>query len=214
VSRSAPASLLCLALLAACTDATTRRDGGPADGGERDALPDGGDALPIECGYPGSGYGLEVDDVLAPFALRTCEGEETNLPRLWCGQRVTVVHVSTAWCAVCEEATEALVSMVMEPLAGEPVALVEILAEGGHGEPASLEGCRWWSSLIDPPLPTYVPPDETLEGPLAELVASAAPPITLVIDRLGEIRVRDDVLAPEFIDIDMARLLEEIRALL
>lgn len=189
-------------------------DGAPdgADGGS-DADSDEAPEL-LECDYPERPYGLATGDVLEPFWLWTCEGELSSLPREWCGQRATVVHLSTTWCSVCEEATRRLVAEVIAPFAGEPVALVEILVEEGAGDPGSLEGCRGWSRRFAPPLEVHVPPEATLEGPLGRLADSGAPPLAILLDGDGRIQDWSRLFAPDLMDDEHARLREAIQQIL
>lgn len=204
--RSGAILFLC-AFAAGCPQSVPSRDADVDVDAGSDA--DEGEPL-LECGYPDAGYGFEEGDHLEPFWLWTCEGERTSLPRLWCGQGVTIVHVSTAWCSVCEEATRQLLARVMGPLAGEPVRLVEVLAQESEGTPATVETCVQWSSRFEPALTTYVPPEARLEGALARVVDLAVPPTILVVDQRGLILLRDTGYVPEFVDIDMARVLDTV----
>jgi thiol-disulfide isomerase/thioredoxin len=223
-----PLLAVALALLGGCPQTAPGHDDEPLDAGsdgpetetdaDRDA-PDGdgerdADEDPPACGYPGSGYGLVEGTVLAPFDLWDCEGQRTSLPELWCGSRVTIIHFSTGWCTFCEQAAESLVDIVLEPLAGEPVAAFEVFFENDPGEVATTADCGEWQARLAGALPTYVPPDARLAGALADLTEAVTPPVAIVLDATGEIRMWDRIGAPQFIEENMQELLRTVERIL
>ncbi len=162
--------------------------------------------LPLECGYPESGYGRILGRPLMPFRLWTCEGEETNLPRLWCGNSATIVHLVVAWCGSCYSNTHDLMTQVLPDLEGEGVGMIEIVLEDDPDEVADLELCGWWRDYLDPPITTHVPADGVLVDPLHEFLHTEAMPLTIVLDAEGVIRIWQ----PAFIPWDMADQIREI----
>lgn len=173
---------------------------------DTDSDPDEEPDLPIECGYPTEGYRFREGRVMPPFWLWTCDGEETNLPRLWCGHEATIVHFSVAWCGSCMSTIHQLQTEVMPELEGETVALVEVLLEDEPGEVAGTELCGWWRDYYEPPVETHIPPDGRITGPLLELSMQEAMPVTLVLDDEGVIRIWSPIIVP-------FDLVEQIRAL-
>lgn len=170
-------------------------DGGSRSNGDADANDwvdsdvdeDQPEVEPPECGYPATGYGYRPGRVLEPFELESCDGELTNLPRLWCGNTVTIVHLAVAWCGSCMSSTHRLLQDVMIELEGEPVGHIEILLENQPGEVAEAEACQWWSEYYTPNVTTYIPPGGVLDGPLLWLASEDALPLTVVVDAAGEI---------------------------
>jgi hypothetical protein len=179
-----------------------------ADGeGEADLDADRAEPEPLECGYPDTGYGYRPGRALDPFSLETCEGQETNLPRLWCGNEVTIVHLSVAWCGTCLSSTHRLLRDVMAELEGEPVALVEILLEDQPGEVAGAEACFWWQDYFSTTLTTFIPPEGVLDGPLLWLASEDVIPLTMVLDATGEIVIWSGLSLPD-------DLLDQVRVML
>lgn len=150
---------------------------------------DAGEEDPLECGYPSDGYGFIEGRVLEPFLLRNCDGEEIHLSRLWCGQQATIVHLSVAWCSTCEPDSDRLNSEVMQALDGEAIQLVEVLVESMPGVVPTEADCSQWQSSFEPPLTTYVPPNQNMHPALDLLIGADALPLTVVVDSLGIIRV-------------------------
>ena len=192
-------------------DSDVTRDSGLDGDGELEADVDADvdeeeePGLPLECGYPESGYGRILGRPLMPFSLWTCDGEETNLPRLWCGNSATIVHFVTAWCGTCYTNTHDLATYVMPELEGEDVGWVEIVLEDDPGEIADLELCGWWRDYFEPPITTHVPVDGVLVDPLREFLRTESMPLTLVLDSEGEIRIWQ----PVFIPWDLAAQIRE-----
>lgn len=197
-----------IALLAACSVEQ------PPDGGVTDAdqLGDGTSSI---CGYPRAGFGFLSGEVIEPFELETCQGDTVRLEQLWCAQGVTVIHLSTAWCSLCQSSTSLLQQEVMAELTDEPVTLVEILLEGEEpGETATTEDCQRWTEAFLPRPPTYIPPDGQLDGPLAEVATTMRAPSALILDSEGEIRFRTHLALPEMLEAQTTQLLFEIREIL
>ncbi len=197
------------------TDADADIDVG-TDGDTSDHEPPEADIdLGPECRYrAGGSYGVREEQVLPPAALWTCDETLTDMPALVCGHEVTIIHVSTAWCVLCEDATAMLLREVMAELEGEPVALVELLTEGDHDEVATAERCRLWSERFDPDVPTYIPPRGEIDDTLFEIIDVGPPPLTYVLDEEGVIRWRSNVVLPDRVDEEMVRLLRHVREIL
>jgi hypothetical protein len=199
--------------IAACDDSMTTP---PADAG-LDGSDGDAEVEPelLECDYPDDGYGFIPERVLAPFFLETCEEELTSLPRLWCGQSATIVHLSATWCYLCQTSTALILRDVMAHLEGEDVALVEVLIEGAeHGVVATPSDCSAWSAHLAEDLITYIPHDGELTGPLGEFAHELAPPSTLLLDRHGVIRFRSQLVLPDRIEGQTHQLLVEVQELL
>jgi hypothetical protein len=225
----APIAILAALVLTCCTN-TTPRDNPDADAdtgaGDADAADARGDAdddprsdaddeVPVECGYPTEGWGVHPGDVLAHFDLETCAGESTTFSALWCGHDLTVVHVSTAWCPLCVDATAILLRDVMSQLGGENVALVELLVEGHeHETVATTADCREWSGAFSPDAPTYVPPGGVVEGALRDVFRAMPAPSTFLVDPQGVIRFRTTIALPDRVEEQTAQLLARIREIL
>jgi hypothetical protein len=215
------AAIVILGATVACTSSPSDPvDGGPDGAADADDGGDASDADPgdadsaSDCGYGDGPRGVHVSQVFHPVVLWTCDGEPASVPDICCVNDVTIVHLSTLWCVVCETATSMLQRDVMAPLAGEPVALVELLLEEDHGEVATTEGCRLWSERFEPDVPTYIPPDGDISEELAEIAAVGAPPVTFVLDSEGEIRWRSNTAIPDMLDEEMAQLLEQARRII
>ena len=172
------------------------------------------DGLGPDCHFAWEHYGVREGQVLYPVDLWTCDAEETSIPELCCGYEAIIVHLSTTWCSICEYATSLVLRDVMAELEGEPVALVELLLEEDYDVPAGPEACQQWSDRFEPPAPTYVPPDGVMGDQLYAIADVAAPPVTFLLDRTGEIRWRSNVVLPDRMEDEADRLRAHTREIL
>lgn len=181
------ASTIYAALLAAAACAAPEGDT-TADAGEPAA--DAGTQAQFACDYPTSGYGSSVNKKLEPFVLTNCDGsgDYAFVNQEFCDAKLTVLSIAAGWCEPCKLESGMLKEQIVDKYGDKGVRVLQVLVQDEKYGPPTIEFCKEWVEtygIVNPELLDG-------EGVIAPYFPTNSLPSTLIIDRTGTIRARED----------------------
>lgn len=151
--------------------------------------PDAGETPTNECVYPTTGYGSSVGKKFEPFVLPDCDGNDYDFVNDgWCDAKLTVLSIAAEWCSPCQQESSKMTEYITRPYKDRGVRVIQVVIQNKTGGAPDSKLCKEWVDRFNLENVELIDP----EGLIAGGFPSGSLPSTLVVDRAGIIRHRED----------------------